>query len=292
MDGLFAALARVKTEQAGAVDDEELARRLAAESQVLCVVDLRAQAADLHDLLRRLCPEGTFHLSAAMCPAHRRAMLDTVRMRLKDKLPCRLVATTVIEAGVDVDFPVVWRAAAGLDSLAQAAGRCNRNGSPRKLGLRDLELRRGLAKPLLARFADPLCREAVQAYFATLFSVQRTELDRENILDRLEEGAATLTFPFRGIAQEFRLIDQETIAVIVPWQGVAAPLITQLETGSPTILTLRALQQVTVAVYPGQVKALEAAGALRSVGPDGRFRVLVTDGFYDDAVGLRGNDAG
>ena len=305
ISGLFTALARVTPERAGLVDDQHLAQHLADEPQVLCVVDQRAQAAEVHDLVQGQCPDGTFHLSAAMCPAHRREVLDTVRGRLNKELPCRLVATTVIEAGVDVDFPVVWRAAAGLDSLAQAAGRCNREGrqdrgrfvifdSPRKLWLRDLELRRGLAKPLLARFADPLCLEAVRQYFDTLLSVEKTELDRPRILARLEERIASFSFPFRSVARDFQMIDQDTIPVIVPWRGLAAPLLAEVEGGSPTIATFRALQQVTVAVYPGQRKALEAACALRPVGPDGRFTVLVKDGFYDEAVGLRvmeGRDA-
>ncbi len=303
---LFAALARVRTERAGTVEDDDLARRLADEPQVLCILDQRAQAADVHDLLRQRRPDGTVHLSAAMCPAHRRAVLDDVKNRLNQGRPCRLVATTVVEAGIDVDFPVVWRAAAGIDSLARAAGRCNREGrldkgrfvvfdSPRKLWLADLELRRGLAKPLLSRFDDPLCPEAVRDYFASLLSVQRSQLDGKNILSRLEERAATLTFPFRSIAHDFRLIDQDTTPVIVPWRGLAEPLLAELATGSPGLETLRAVQQVTVAVYPGQLKALEKAGALARVGPDGRFALLAKAEFYDEGVGLRvngGNEAG
>ncbi|MBI2236671.1 MAG: CRISPR-associated endonuclease Cas3'' [Magnetospirillum sp.] len=296
--GLFAAFGRVKSERAGRLDDDQLALRLAAEPQVLCVVDSRAQAAELFALVAKHHPEGTVHLSASLCPAHRREVLDEVRRRLTDGLPCRLVATTVVEAGVDVDFPVVWRAAAGIDSLAQAAGRCNRHGllpfgrfvifdSPRKLWLSELSRRRELAAPLVQAADDPLSLETVRRYFATLLAVDKGCLDGPGILRRLDEGGATMTWPFRGIARDFRMIDQDTTAVIVPWRGVTEPLVAELRAGTVTLKTLRALQQVSVAVYPGPMRALEAAGAIERLGPDRRFSLLVRGEFYDAGVGLR-----
>ena len=76
----------------------------------------------------RLAGEGNFHLSTLMYPAHRRAKLEEIRRRLREGLPCRVISTSLIEAGVDVDFPAVFREEAGLDSILQAAGRCNREG--------------------------------------------------------------------------------------------------------------------------------------------------------------------
>ncbi|OYT68490.1 MAG: CRISPR-associated helicase/endonuclease Cas3, partial [Chloracidobacterium sp. CP2_5A] len=101
-----------------------LARQLQQHDQVLCVVNSRR---DCHDLFK-LMPTGTIHLSALMCGAHRSEVIDEIRQRLAANQPIRVISTQLVEAGVDIDFPVVYRALAGLDSIAQAAGRCNREG--------------------------------------------------------------------------------------------------------------------------------------------------------------------
>ncbi|HZT23512.1 MAG TPA: CRISPR-associated endonuclease Cas3'', partial [Verrucomicrobiae bacterium] len=107
-----------------------LAERLAAQPQVLCVVNLTRHAKELWEALRRQRPDGPppIHLSAAMCPRHRLALIRLIRRRLRKGLPCRVISTQLVEAGVDVDFPVVWRALGPLDSIVQVAGRCNREG--------------------------------------------------------------------------------------------------------------------------------------------------------------------
>lgn len=311
--GLFAAFKRVRIESAGRLDDPTLAERLASEHQVLCIVDSRPHAAELHGMVGDAAAGDTLHLSAAMCPAHRRRVLAEVKDRLENGLPCRLIATTVVEAGVDVDFPVVYRAVAGIDSLAQAAGRCNRNGrlpqpgrfvifdDGRKLWLQDLERRRALVRPLLERAPDPLSLEAVTEWFATLFGVEASRLDELRILDRTAERSRQLTWPFRSIWEgderfpPFRMIDQEATPVIVPWNGIAEPLLAELEgclrAGRPVPLRMmRELQQVSVSVYPGQLAALRRRGAIGSAGPEGRFLVLTGAELYDQHVGLVSRD--
>lgn len=106
----------------------ELAEKLAAHNQVLCVVNLKRHAKVLFDELKQSGAESVFHLSTNMCPAHRQAVLEKVRMLLSEGKACHLVSTQCVEAGVDIDFPVVYRALGPLDAIAQAAGRCNRNG--------------------------------------------------------------------------------------------------------------------------------------------------------------------
>ncbi|MFT9056848.1 MAG: CRISPR-associated helicase Cas3', partial [Ethanoligenens sp.] len=122
---LYSFFRRTELIQVGPLSDAELAKRLNMEKQVLCIVNTRAQAQALFLLLQK---EGSFHLSTLMYPKHRSQVLDEIRQRLRNGKPCRVVATSLIEAGVDVDFPVVYRAQAGLDSQIQAAGRCNREG--------------------------------------------------------------------------------------------------------------------------------------------------------------------
>ena len=123
---LYRALRRVSLAMVVELDKTGLVARLLEHEQVLCIVDTRDQARDVAVQLDR--DEAHFHLSLNMCAKHRSLKLAEIRSRLKDGLPCRLVSTSLIEAGVDVDFPAVYRAETGLDQLAQAAGRCNRNG--------------------------------------------------------------------------------------------------------------------------------------------------------------------
>ena len=121
----FQKFRRVTYRDGGKLSNSALAEALSRENQVLCIVNTRKAAQEVFNLLPQ---EGRFHLSTLLYPEHRKEVLNTVRKRLKDGLPCRVVSTSLIEAGVDVDFPAVYREIAGLDSIAQAAGRCNREG--------------------------------------------------------------------------------------------------------------------------------------------------------------------
>ena len=124
-DGLFDFFRRVRFVQEGAKTDVEVAERLASEQQVLCIVNSRKRARAIYQML----PEkGRFHLSTLMTAVDRERILKVIRERLKDGQPCRVVSTSLVEAGVDVDFPTVWREMAGLDSILQSGGRCNREG--------------------------------------------------------------------------------------------------------------------------------------------------------------------
>lgn len=132
---LFSALRRVMYEYIGSVSNTELAQRIVSDEQCLCVVNNRQQAHDLYQLVASCSGDGeAFHLSTLMFPVHRQRTLRTIRKQLRGGEPCRVIATSLVEAGVDLDFPVVYRALAGLDSIIQAAGRCNREASSSELG--------------------------------------------------------------------------------------------------------------------------------------------------------------
>ena len=100
--------------------DAQLAELMRKSRQALCIVNTRRHARELYETIHD--QNGSFHLSTLMCARHRGEVLETVRRRLDDNAPVHLIATSLIEAGVDVDFPVVWRAEAGLESIVQAAG--------------------------------------------------------------------------------------------------------------------------------------------------------------------------
>ena len=128
---LFEALKRVNVEWriGNETPLEAIAEEMAGCARVCAIVNLRRHARQIADVLSRLCPEDTvFFLTTDLCPAHRSRQIEIIRQRLKQKLPCRVVATQCIEAGVDLDFETLYRALAPLDAIIQAAGRCNRNG--------------------------------------------------------------------------------------------------------------------------------------------------------------------
>lgn len=291
---LYAAFHRTEVSSVGRRGDAELAADLLQHRQVLCIVNTRAHALELY---KRIADAGgAYHLSARMCPMHRSAKLKAIREALVDGRECRVVSTQLVEAGVDVDFPVVYRAAAGLDSIAQAAGRCNREGRREKGQVfvfepldREptgwLNLTAGLASEVMRSTGDPLSLEAVEKYFTLLYSVQGDGLDQKKILAEIEEGRKSLAFPFASVAEKFRLIENDMVAVVVGWDEQVRELIDRLPHMSLSYRLVRQLQPYTVQVYPQEFVALRNAGLIRTEG--GLIHVLTDDSAYSDATGLQ-----
>ena len=309
---LYLALKRVNVEVLKEpVDDSVIAVRFAEQVQMLCIVNTRGHAKALFDLIKDL--PGARHLTTLMCPAHRRRVLARVRQDLKEGHPVRLVATSLIEAGVDVDFPEVWRAETGLDSVAQAAGRCNREGkatggrvvvftpAAHKLPCAFTASRDSARLPL--QMPDPLGLEAIEAYFQALYfnrgyeALDTVKIDhRVGIIPAIERTAPALDFPFASIAAGFRMIDETMRPVIVPWaeqRDEVARLLAALRGSEvPPAQIVRKLQQYTVPVPEAAWKRLLGTGAIQPVNPafGDRFIVLSSEGLYDDKTGLRLDD--
>lgn len=287
----FADFKRTSFRRAGRLSLDDLGERLSHERQVLCIVNTRKAAREIFD---RLPKEGAFHLSTMMAPIHRRAALETIRKRLKDGLTCRVVSTSLIEAGVDVSFPAVYREEAGLDSILQAAGRCNREGKdPAEESIvtifqyQDTPPKRfstaiGAGKHALDRYASPDCPEAISAYFSELLQIEGPDaLDQKGIIEK------TKTFQYRKIAEQFHLIDDETVTVYVtlPDDEENASLIASLREGKRSRELFRQLGQYGVSVYRGtQLHALLAAGDIEAV--DSETFVLTHPALYNEVTGL------
>ena len=283
--GLYAALKRVRVEVLpGPVEDAVVAARFAAQSQMLCIVNSRAHARALFEAIREL--PGATHLSTLMVPRHRRQVLEMVRQRVAAGEPARIIATSLIEAGVDIDLPEVWRAVAGLDSIAQAAGRCNRNGRLEMGRMvvfepavakppRALETFWQAARPVLRVQDDLLGLDAIKAYFSELYwqrgdaALDSIEVEgRRGVLPALAARAGDQRFPFRSLAEAFRLIDEVMEPVVVPWDEEAARLLREIAAAErPMSRHLRRLQQYTVSIPREARGAWLALGALRPVHP-------------------------
>jgi CRISPR-associated endonuclease/helicase Cas3 len=274
---------------APAVEWPALAGELAGHKQVLVVVHRREDARELAQLLPK---EGRFHLSALMCPRHRLLVLARVKRALKAGRPCRLVSTQLIEAGVDIDFPVVYRALGGLDSVVQAAGRCNREGKsekgrvvvfraptrpPRGTPTKGLEVTESMLRQHDGTLPlhDPCVFEE---YFRSLYF-------REN-LDAGGIQAERAKLNFATVGRKFKLIeDGFSRPVVVPCKRAEKHLAVVRREG-PNRENLRALQPFLVSVYDADFERLQRAGALESV--DDTLNVI-TQPFrhlYSEAFGL------
>lgn len=292
-DLLYQVLRRVTLGDLGTVSYEALVGQLKGHEQVLCVVNRRKTAQTLFAALPQ---DGSYCLTTLLCAADRRRQLAEIRARLENGLPCRVVSTSLIEAGVDVDFPSAYREQAGLDSLLQTAGRCNRNGkrlaaeSPVWLfRLEDCPAPRMIRANVDAlayvqqHFARLDTPEAILAYFRQLYA-NKASLDRHGILPAFEKGNSPgQFFPFARAAEQFRLIESPTRTVYLPI-GEGKALCEQLRRQGPNRVLLRQLGLYSVDCYEGQLKALLAAGALEEL-PGGEL-LLANPGFYSAEIGL------
>ncbi|ANF56281.1 CRISPR-associated helicase/endonuclease Cas3 [Halotalea alkalilenta] len=301
---LYRRLERVTVRHIGTLNDDELHDELLATEQVLCIVNNRRHARALFESISD--QPGAYHLTTSMCAVHRRRVLAEIRETLKAGAPCRVVSTSLIEAGVDVDFPRVLRAEAGLDSIAQAAGRCNREG---KRSAADSEVaifatanEDWAPPPELKQFAqvtrevirqygaDPLSLAAIDAYFRLLYWQQGDQrLDRHGLLRLIEEGRLD-GLPFETLEQKFRMIENGQRAVIIPFDDIARSALRRLAHAEGVGGIARELQPYTVQVPRQGFVALERVGAVAAVEPGKfgeQFMVLVNEDLYDrKALGL------
>jgi len=285
----------------------ELVPRVRAQPGALVIVNTRR---DAYELTRAL-PAGTLHLSAAMCGAHRQAVIEQIRERLNarrdgDARPLHVVSTQLIEAGVDVDFPVVFRALAGLDSIAQAAGRCNREGRQAQGNVhvfvrpipRLLAQLRSAAETSIslhdAGLLDALAPEAFERYFKVFYQRQPSH-DVRDVVEDLADRDNLLQFNFRTAARKFRLIDDEDQAsLLVPYHliderhAALAALIAKLGQGETDRWLMRATQRYTVTIRKRQLKDLEQQGDVKELMPG--LYLLQDETIYDPLFGLLPRD--
>ena len=293
-DALYQFFRRTTLRQAGALTEEELAEQLKASPQTLCVVNRRATAQKLYTLLPE---EGSYCLTTLLCPADRKRLLEEIRERLKSGLPCRVVSTSLIEAGVDVDFPTAWREEAGLDSIIQTAGRCNREGkASAEQSIVTIFRLEGQQVPAMIRpnvdstrhvlqtFADPAQPEAIESYFSFYRTLKGSAaLDQRGILDAFQKGYKGSIFPFAAVANMFHLIDSPTTTIYIP-TGEGKSLVESLRAGLISRSLFRKLGQYAVNVYPDHLKRLLDAGAVQAT-ESGAY-ILTDKDLYHSSTGL------
>lgn len=304
---LFRKLERVRVRHVGALDDEALAARMHASEQLLCIVNNRRHARAVFQAMAD--QPGARHLTTLMCARHRSQVLASVREDLRHGRPCRLVSTSLIEAGVDVDFPLVLRAEAGLDSIAQAAGRCNREGR-REAAVSEVQVfstanpdwappaelkqfAQAAATVLRSHADDPLSPVAIEAYFRELYWQKGgAALDGGDLLGLLQRSRLD-SLPMETLAARFRMIESAQMPVIVPFDDVAREALRALRFADKSGGLARRLQPYLVQLPRPGFDALRKSGAIQPVAPERwgeQFMELTVMDLYDKRFGLSWDD--
>ena len=295
-DLLYDKLRRTKTWYIGEKSDEELALLLQEKKKCLCVVNKREHAAQLYQHLN--CENGyKFLLSGRMCAKHRQEVLKKIKQSLKNENDCIVISTQLIECGVDISFPFVFRSMAGMDSVVQAGGRCNRENELQGLGdvyvfesteryakLQGYQaLTASCGKYVLEKFADPASLDAIQCYFRMLYSLNAEVLDKERVLAEFVLNNYLAEFNFATAASKFQLIE-DTCTLVVPYDRV---VIEQIEyfRYSQSKKALRRMQLYGISIYPNQIEELKKRRAVEELSKN-LYVLRSREGFYNEEFGL------
>ncbi len=296
MNEQFSFFKRNAIHNIGTITGDELIGKLQQEYQSLCIVNRKKRAQTLYTKLKG---EGVYHLSTTMYPKHRKRVLAEIRGRLKDKEKCILVATSLVEAGVDLDFRSVYRQLAGVDSIIQAAGRCNREGRnvseesivsvfqfDGKEYMPGQRQQMDITHSLLADQYNISGLDTIDKYFKMLYHFRGDSLDKKKIMNEFKNN----NYNFAKVGREFKLIEENTKTVFIPVEEEAKTILQELKYQGFTKLGMRKANQYCVNIYDNEFEKYLAAGMVRLVSEDIEdFYELVRLDQYTEEMGLNLN---
>lgn len=297
MEEQFRFFKRASFKNLGRITEEELLDRLRSEEQALCILNTKN---DVQRLYGKIKEEGIYHLSTFMYPKHRQQRLEAIRERLKSGKKCIVIATSLVEAGVDLDFRTVYRELAGVDSMIQAAGRCNREGKreakasfayyfqweePRRIPGQEQQI--DIAKQIIRRHEDIASLEAIQEYFTRLYHFKGAALDRKGIMEEFQRGR----FAFATVGKEFKLIEQNAKTILIPVEERAKEIAEELKLKGASKKLIREAGKYCVNVYDNLFRKMYGAGMFVGVSEELKeeFFVLKDCSNYSDETGLQVN---
>ena len=299
MEEQFSFFKRVNYQNLGKIRQDHLIEKLKKENNALCIVNTKKAAQVIY---KELHGEGIYHLSTSMYPKHRKRVLKTIRERLKNSEKCIVFSTSLVEAGVDLDFATVYRQIAGLDSMIQAAGRCNREGK-RELSnsivcifdLEEFQIAQrqrqqiDVSKGILQDYTDIADLKAITDYFTRLYHSRGTSLDKKKIMDEFQKMECN----FAKVAKEFKLIEENTKTIFINRELDAEELLQELRIKGVTKEKMRKAGQYCIQVYDNTQSEntffdkLNGAGMLRPIAEEMQdFYELVDGEQYSEEYGL------
>lgn len=279
---------------------ETIAENASRCKNALIVVNTKKTAAELYSLVQG----EKYHLSANMTPAHRSRVIEVVRNKLENGEHITVVSTSLVEAGVDLDFNTVFRQLSGLDSILQAGGRCNREGKDDKGYVyvfdidetyrkgSDLAMRINKTKGLLEKYQDITSYDCIKEYYDGIFNFNQSRIAENSIAKYNEQSnsfdrqglMSPYSIPFRSYAMQFEYISADTISIVIddPNDQTCHELVETLRNGDMSVR--RALQKYSVSVYMNVFKDLYSQGVLNDHGT-GIF-ILENQSYYNNETGL------
>lgn len=296
VQGFYNCFRRVTYKVVGECSDEKIAEMITTSRSALCVVNSRRGARAIYRLIK---DEGAYHLSTYMTPSSIAEKLKEIEARLYNNLPCKVISTSLVEAGVDLDFPAVFREEAGLDSIIQAGGRCNREGRRSAVESIVTVFRRSERNPRLDAvraitsricddFADIASPEAIRKYFDELYNVSSSEsvdkLDSKSIIPMLEKSA----FMYRTVSDEYKLIEKDQKQVLIPNEN-NTELCGLIRKNIRNRDVMRKVSRDSVSLYEYEFMDLAKTGVLTDYGD---IAILEDPKCYDENIGLIVRDTG
>lgn len=297
MEEQFNFFKRVSIENLNRLSEEDLIEKLEAENQALCILNTKKCTQRIY---QRIKGEGVYHLSTSMYPAHRKRVLNDIRKRLQKQERCVVVSTSLVEAGVDLDFQTVYRQLAGIDSIIQAAGRCNREGKrpssqcftyifklDSKESVPGQRQHIEITESLLSDNKNLEELDTIKQYFEMLYHFRGESLDKKEILKKFDR----CNFQFSRVGKEFRLIEENTKTILIPKEEEAREILEQLKLKGITKEGIRKIGQYCVNVYENDFCKMFAAGMLREISEDLKSDCFVLRNLekYTDEMGLELN---
>lgn len=295
MDEQFQFFKRTLFENIGTVTEECLRNKLRGEYQALCIVNTKKRAQNIYKELKE---DGVYHLSTSMYPKHRKRVLKEIRERLRENKKCILISTSLVEAGVDLDFQSVYRELAGVDSMIQAAGRCNREGHRKaeesKVFIFKFEEKESIlgqrqqidvTKSLIADGRDLSDRETITRYFEMLYHIKGESLDKKKIMDEFTNKK--IKYRFAKVGKDFRLIEQNTKTIFINCEEDADEILRELKEKGFTRSGMRKASQYCITVYDQTCDKMYGAGMLKPVAENMEdFYELADESRYTEEMGL------
>lgn len=284
---------RTVFENVGVLTENVLIQRLEKEYHALCIVNTKKRAQRIY---KQLEGDGVYHLSTSMYPKHRRRILREIRERLQKNKKCILISTSLVEAGVDLDFQSVYRELAGVDSMIQAAGRCNREGlrpaKESKVYIFQFEGKENVlgqrqqidvAKSVIADNRDISDMESITQYFEMLYHIKGDSLDKKKIMDEFQNKR----YNFAKVGKEFKLIEQDTKTIFINYEEEANETLCLLKERGFTRSGMRKASQYCITVYENEFNKLYGIGAIQPISEDIEdFYELRDEEKYTEKIGL------
>lgn len=290
MEEQFRFFKRAILKNLGRITEEQLIQKLEKEQQVLCILNTKKKAQKVYQCLQG---DGVYHLSTSMYPKHRRRVLEKIKECLDDDKKCIVISTSLVEAGVDLDFRSVYRQLAGTDSIIQAMGRCNREGKQPVeeshtwiFQLEEQEYIPGqrqqiaITETLLSEEKRLEELRTIQEYFEMLYHFRGSGLDKKRILEEFQN----MRFSFEKVSHEFKLIEENTKTILIPIEDHAKEIYEAIKIKGITKKLMREAGQYCINVYEDDCNKLAGMNTIRNLTlyhASMRWSVIPREGYVD-----------